>query len=80
MNDAELYQARRKAEADAGREINHIGFATSEGMTDWHECSCGWKSKPCFDGAEYAQQDWVKHILEHKAEINYPDPEIRIRA
>lgn len=80
MNDAELYQARRKAEADAGREINHIGSAESEGMSDRHVCSCGWNSGWHFDGAEYAQQAWVTHIVGEHAEINYPEPEMRRRA
>lgn len=42
-------------------------------MSDWHLCSCGWKSADYQDGAEYAQQDWVKHILERGATIIYPD-------
>ena len=74
MNSAERYQARRKAEEDAGREINHVGSAESEFMNDRHVCSCGWESLSYHDGAEFAQQDWVRHIQEHGAEINYPEP------
>lgn len=70
----ELYHARRKAEEEAGKAIGHIGSSEGEFMTDWHICSCGWKSPEYWDGAEYAEQDWVKHIQEHGAEINYPEP------
>lgn len=72
VSSSELYYARRKAEKDAGFEINHIGSAESEFMSDRHVCSCGWESPWYWDGAPFAQQDWVKHIQEQGGEINYP--------
>ncbi len=76
MDAADLYKARRKAEEDAGREINHIGTSETDkgGMCDRHVCSCGWESGWYFDGCVYAMEDWVKHIQQHGAEINYPEP------
>jgi len=68
----ELFQARLKAEQDAGREINHIGSSESKGMCDRHHCSCGWSTEWHFDGDVYAHEAWVRHIQEHGAEINYP--------
>ncbi len=74
MDTAERYRARRKAEEAAGHEINHIGMPETDkgGMCDRHVCSCGWESTWYFDGSEYATDDWVKHIQQHGAEIDYP--------
>ncbi len=73
MDSAEAYRKRRQAEVDAGREINHIGTRETEFMSDRHCCSCGWKSTWYQDGAEYAMADWVVHIQQHGAEVNYPE-------
>ena len=74
MDSAERYHARREAETRAGWEINHHGFSETDasGVSDRHTCSCGWASDWYQDGAEYAQQDWVRHIQQHGAEIDYP--------
>ncbi len=74
MHMGELYRLRKEAEANAGREINHVGSPQSMRMSDWHTCSCGWESERYHDGREYAQEDWVSHIQSHGAEINYPQP------
>lgn len=36
--------------------------STPSGMIDSYECSCGWKSGPYYDGAEYAWTDWKRHV------------------
>jgi len=30
-------------------------------IVDQYECPCGWKSKPYYDGAEYAYAEWKRH-------------------
>lgn len=75
MDTAEAYQARREAERRAGMEINHFGSyqaGEKNDMCDYWACSCGWKSNGYSDGADLAQAEWVKHIQEHGAELNYP--------
>lgn len=73
-DSSEQYLAAcRKAEEDAGREMNHYGIAESEGYNERHVCSCGWESPWGFKGAAHARQLWVKHIQEDHAEINYPE-------
>lgn len=39
---------------------------TNEGVTmdDQIVCACGWKSKPYWDGFEWAFDEWGKHIQE----------------
>jgi hypothetical protein len=32
------------------------------GMIDVYQCSCGWESKPYFDGDIYAFMEWEKHV------------------
>lgn len=32
-------------------------------MLDTFECSCGWKSRVYYDGAEYAQAEWKRHVV-----------------
>ncbi len=42
--------------------MEHKAKMTEDGpMIDVCKCSCGWESKPYFDGAEYAYRDWQKH-------------------
>lgn len=36
-------------------------YVEEPGLIDTYVCSCGWKSKPYFDGEEYARRDWRKH-------------------
>jgi hypothetical protein len=31
-------------------------------MIDGYVCSCGWASKPFFDGAEYAKAEAERHV------------------
>jgi hypothetical protein len=31
------------------------------GLIDLCKCSCGWESKPYYDGREYAYAEWQKH-------------------
>jgi hypothetical protein len=37
------------------------------GMIDLVKCSCGWESKPYFDGREYAWAAFQKHIADARA-------------
>ena len=37
---------------------------SGSGMVDSYSCSCGWKSQPYFDGAEFALEEWKKHKKE----------------
>lgn len=60
------------AEKEAGEAIGHVGTPSSEFMTDFHNCSCGWESGPYFDGDVYAYEAWLKHITEAGADIIYP--------
>lgn len=51
--------------------IKHIGKYESLGyMLDGWVCSCGWKSSPFFDGAEYAEMEFNKHLTNMKKDIN----------
>lgn len=44
------------------------------GMVDEAVCSCGWRSGPFFDGREYAEALWKKHLtdilLSHRKEAS----------
>lgn len=37
-------------------------YVEKPGLIDTWECSCGWKSSPYYDGAEYAEQEFEKHL------------------
>lgn len=36
-------------------------YVEEPGLIDEYVCSCGWKSGPFFDGAEFAYAKWQKH-------------------
>lgn len=60
------------AEKEAGKAIGHIGFASSDGRSDRHNCSCGWNSPTYDDGDGWAYLDWVDHITAEGAQVKYP--------
>lgn len=64
--------ARDEAELRAAREIKHIGEHRPVGATDQYVCSCRWKGNVRYDGPRKARAEWVDHIREHGAEIDYP--------
>lgn len=42
--------------------IHHGKYEQAGYMIDRWICSCGWKSQPYLDGAEYAQDEWKRHV------------------
>lgn len=42
----------------------HAGKNIGISMSDQVECFCGWKSPGYWDGAEYAWDEWRKHVAE----------------
>lgn len=41
----------------------HVGkYREEAGLIDMWECSCGWESKPYYDGAHWAEEEWRKHV------------------
>lgn len=80
MTSFELAKAREKAENDAGFEINHIGSLEADDY-DRYTCTCGWIGPWHFGGNQEAdaRADYVTHITENGAEINYPEPPREIR-
>lgn len=36
-------------------------YVEEAGLIDEYVCSCGWKSGPFYDGAEFAYAKWKKH-------------------
>lgn len=36
-------------------------YVEEAGLIDEYHCSCGWKSGPYYDGAEFAYNAWKKH-------------------
>lgn len=70
---SEQEAARSEAELRAAREVNHVGELISVGATDQYVCiGCGWKGNARYDGPRKARAEWVAHIREHGAEIDYP--------
>lgn len=37
-------------------------YVEEAGLLDSFECSCGWKSKHYYDGAEFAHNEWKRHV------------------
>lgn len=48
---------KKAAEAGHGVRVREIGY-----MCDKAFCACGWESHGYFDGAEFAWDDWKRHI------------------
>jgi hypothetical protein len=67
---------RLDAELAAGAVIGCIQNNVGTDMIDQYQCACGWRSKPYYDGAEYAHADWVSHIKAKGAAINYASTNI----
>jgi len=42
----------------------HTPKGCSKDISDWVECSCGWKSQQYWDGMEYALDEWKLHQAE----------------
>ncbi len=40
----------------------HRGRNIGEWMFDQWKCSCGWKSHNYFDGADFAEEEFQKHV------------------
>lgn len=77
-SEAEL-KARWAAEDRAASEVNHPGSHRAVGATDQYVCdgpACDWEGNPRYDGPHKARAEWVQHILEHGAEINYPERQL----
>lgn len=47
-------------ESKEPHRIENIG----RDLLDQYGCSCGWRSRTYYDGAEYAIQDWRRHVQE----------------
>lgn len=46
----------------AAGALGHVASYESAGhISDLFSCSCGWKSRSYWDGAEYAFDEWLKH-------------------
>ena len=46
----------------------HVGkYKSGGGMVDQWECICGWESEPYFDGVEYAEREFKKHVKDKEA-------------
>ncbi len=37
-------------------------FVEEAGLIDLCECSCGWTSRPYYDGRDFAYADWKRHV------------------
>lgn len=47
--------------------VEHIAkYVCEPPMLDTFECSCGWKSRVYYDGAEYAQAEWNRHVARER--------------
>jgi len=47
------------------QKVEHKGEYVSCGwMLDGWKCSCGWESNSFFDGAEYAESEFKRHVAE----------------
>lgn len=47
----------------ARRLKGHVGTYREEpGLIDLWVCTCGWTSSPYYDGAEWAEDDFLRHI------------------
>lgn len=44
------------------QSTGHTGHNIGRAMSDQIECSCGWKSYSYWDGAEWAWEDFDKHL------------------
>ena len=44
------------------RVINHEMRMTGAGLIDQASCSCGWESRPYYDGRDLAQEEWETHV------------------
>lgn len=54
--------------------MKHESKYVGSGMVDELECSCGWKSGPYFDGLEYANREFEKHVKD--SEMKYSKFEV----
>lgn len=45
--------------------IHNARLIEEAGMIDICKCSCGWQSKPYYDGREYAYSAWLRHIRDN---------------
>ncbi|TSC59678.1 MAG: hypothetical protein LiPW15_698 [Parcubacteria group bacterium LiPW_15] len=61
-NGEKYRQAWNAINAAAAPE--HVPTMTSDGMNDQMECSCGWKSRGYWDGADYAEKEWRDHVAD----------------
>ena len=66
---------RLMAELAAGAALGHIRKNTGSFMNDQYTCTCGWESPQYWDGFPYAHGEWVAHIKEEGAEIQYRQEE-----
>jgi hypothetical protein len=73
MDITKEHRARYLAEVEAGKAIGHTYTIKGVTMDDRCFCSCGWKSNPYWDGAEWAYKEWVEHITTEGAVIAYPN-------
>ena len=53
---------RREKEFAAGEAVGCVPILHGTTLDDSYHCSCGWKSKPYWDGADLAHNDWLEHI------------------
>lgn len=54
----------------SGEAELHEGKYKSAGyMLDSWECSCGWQSRPYFDGDHWAEAEWKKHVADSLASV-----------
>ena len=54
---------------------NHKGRCKSDAaLCDWFVCSCGWESRHYWDGADFATEEWKKHVHYACREIEWPIP------
>lgn len=45
-----------------------------EAMLDQAVCGCGWKSKPYYDGQEWAYREWQRRVAEKHPESRVTPP------
>lgn len=53
---------KNEATKKAAKVLGHVAKYVGAGyMCDQYICSCGWQSNKFWDGAEFAEDEWIKH-------------------
>ncbi len=77
MHENERWHQERKLLEVEAKKFGHVPTVSEVSLyVDGCSCSCGWKSREYWDGAEYAYDDWKKHAREAIAsgQVHLPMP------